>query len=197
MLIVCFFVLYSQETNNIKEKSLQIDPYFNLNTWTFDPKITYYAYESGVNIMVYTFNKSHHPFHLHIGLLYKEVGFGLGLPDERYSASHLGFGGGISTDILISDRFSSSLSCEIYRSLQIHTHSAPNVNINRNVRALQNKTGITFYYNFSPKIGFGISGKIAPCLVTTEQSYTGYFVDYDLIDYGWPFYIGSTIRIKL
>lgn len=202
--IIWSLSIYSQEVSIIKEKEVYIDPYFNLNTWTIDPKTTYYAYESGVNIMVYTFNQSYQPFHLHFGLLYKEVGFGLGEPNERYSASHLGVGGGISTDFQLSNKFSFSLSTEIFRSFQIHTYKSANVNVNIDggVRAIQNKTGITLYFSLSPKVGLGLSAKIAPCVITSEEKYggshfTGYFVYSQLIDEGWPFYIGSTIRIKL
>ncbi|MBN2728272.1 MAG: hypothetical protein JXR53_03525 [Bacteroidales bacterium] len=201
LLVLSIIQINAQDDSSSNITEVCLAPFFQIDAGTFDTRSSYYAYEGGVYVMVYTFNKTHRPFHLHIGASYKEVGFDKADKDNWYYASYLGFGPGVSTNIELSEYFLLTISNETYLNFQVRTYSANNSElIDDGVKAIQNKLGTILFWEPLERIKFGIGGKIAPCLILSKRNHgsAAFPYSYDqLIDYGWPFYIGSTIRVKL
>ncbi|MGD9494471.1 MAG: hypothetical protein AB7V36_14090 [Bacteroidales bacterium] len=191
------------QTDSVKKKEFATEFFCKVDAASFGTSSEYYCFESGAKIQVYSFKIFDRKLSMQLCIAYKQCGFSWNDKLLNYYAGYLNYGFSFSSEFSLLGKFSLMASTELLRNSQIMTHfsSDVNINIDKSVSAIQNKTGIGFYYHMMEEMRIGLSAQIAPCFVTSAQSiggtplYPTYY--HRLIDDGWPFYIGTSLMIKL
>lgn len=191
------------QTDSVKKKEFATELFCKADATSFGTSSEYYCFESGAKMQVYSFKILDRKLSMQLCIAYKNCGFNWNDRLFGYYAGYLNYGFSFSSEFSLPGKFSLMASTELLKNSQIMTHvsSGVNINIDRSVSAIQNKTGISVYYHLLKEMSIGLSAQIAPCFVTSTHSirgtplYPSYY--HRLIDDGWPFYLGTSLMIKL
>ncbi|HPF00802.1 MAG TPA: hypothetical protein PKY63_09065 [Bacteroidales bacterium] len=195
------------QTDSVKKKEFVAELFFQMNPSSRDGfslnQNSNFSVETGAKIRVKKSMIMKFEDNLFICLAFKKNSINWHYVNEIFTASYLNFGVGYSIDFRLSKVFSLSIVDELlYNHIINATETNPNNRyfIDYTDRALQNKLGLAIYWNLSKNCSFGISPKIAPCIRLSPRKYGSishmeYYVS--VLDDGWPFYLGTSLMIKL
>ncbi|MBN2728273.1 MAG: hypothetical protein JXR53_03530 [Bacteroidales bacterium] len=207
VILVCFSFLVCAQTDTLQKKEFVAELFYQMNSSRVDgfslDRNACYIFETGAKINLNKHKIINNEGNLFFSIAFKKSNDYWPVWDEVFTSKYLNFGMGYSIYFRLSRSFSLSLSDELMLNIQVQAEESNPGNgyyIDYTDRALQNKLGLMFFWDFSKFCSIGFGPKIAPCLRLSPRKYgsvshTEYYVS--VLDEGWPFYIGSTIRIKL
>ncbi|MBN2728275.1 MAG: hypothetical protein JXR53_03540 [Bacteroidales bacterium] len=207
LLTLTFLLNLQAQMDTVHKKGFVAEIFYQMNPNHVDGfslnKNASYVFETGANISVKSHKVLNHNGNLFICVAFKKSNSNYEYVNEIYSSSYFNFGMRYSIYFRLSPSFSLILSDELMLNFQIQTMESNPDNgycIDDTDKALQNKLGLMFFWDFSEFCSIGFGPKIAPCLRLSPRKYgsvsnSNYYVS--ILDEGWPFYFGSTIRIRL